>query len=887
MHDYHYKLLIAKSSTDSSFWLPLWMHHTDTAETMKHLMKEFVSVSIADVCGMEGKDLERAAVFLAAVHDIGKATVGFQYKISRNVPYRQSAVERSGLRLPDSMDPKYLQKTPHAVAGEAILRYLGCPETIAAVVGAHHGVPADLGNMDDLYCDKREICGYWNFYGQEAQNCEYLKHVWKSILSAALSVSGFESVEALPAITPEAQMILTGLLICADWLASNTEYFPLINVDDTGEDINCSARAENAWEQMAFPAMWSSERKTYSAEDFQRIFGFLPSGVQQRVLEAAAHTKCPGIIILEAPMGCGKTEAALSAAEILAHQCGKNGIFFGMPTQATANGIFPRIQNWAEMQSEEFYHSIQLKHGSAAWNARFQSIQKGIPEEESDSGLVVHSWFCDSKKACLADFVVATVDQMLMMALKRKHVMLLHLGLSEKVVIIDEVHAYDAYMNQYLERALQWLGAYHTPVILLSATLPARRRMSLIRAYLRQKKTDAALEQNMAYPLLTWTDGTEICQEVLPYDGIHQKVTVRTCVTDDLTHLVETAVRNGGCVGVIVNTVNRAQAIAEQIRSSITSDVLLYHAQYIMPDRASKEAELLQRIGYGSTPDTRRGFVAVGTQVLEQSLDIDFDVLLTDICPMDLLLQRIGRLHRHRRQRPAGMQMPVCYVMTDELDDKNAGSCQIYGEWLLRETLRQIPEQIMLPDDISPLVQAVYNSADDSDAYQTYLNKQKNAESEAKAFLLKKPPKKDIHGLLDKTVLDSDSHAEASVRGGISSIEVLVMQRDSSGTIRFLDGTILSGELTDAECERIARQKLRLPSRFSQPWNLKKTIDELEKTCSPYIAAWQRSYLLKGQLVLFLNEKNEAELAGYYLRYDDANGLICEKRSDEFESYCI
>ena len=113
------------------------------------------------------------------------------------------------------------------------------------------------------------------------------------------------------------------------------------------------------------------------------------------------------------------------------------------------------------------------------------------------------------------------------------------------------------------------------------------------------------------------------------------------------------------------------------------------------------------------------------------------------------------------------------------------------------------------------------------------------------------------------------------------------MQRDSSGTIRFLDGTTLSAALTDAECERIARQKLRLPSRFSQPWNLDKTVHELEEMCRPYIAAWQRAYLLNGQLVLFLDEKHEADLAGYHLHYDDDAGLVCEKRSDEFESNCI
>lgn len=171
------------------------------------------------------------------------------------------------------------------------------------------------------------------------------------------------------------------------------------------------------------------------------------------------------------------------------------------------------MMQWGEKQSQNFYHSIQLKHGSSALNTCFQKIQRGIPEQETDSGLIVHSWFCDNKKACLADFVVATVDQMLMMALKRKHVMLLHVGLSEKVVVIDEVHAYDAYMNEYLEMALQWLGYYKTPVILLSATLPASRRMSLVRAYLGIRESEKAFENEMGYPLLTWTDGTEIRQK--------------------------------------------------------------------------------------------------------------------------------------------------------------------------------------------------------------------------------------------------------------------------------------------------------------------------------------------------------------------------------------
>ena len=624
------------------------------------------------------------------------------------------------------------------------------------------------------------------------------------------------------------------------------------------------------------------KRHIDSDSEFESTFGFLQRTVQKRMIEIAEGSSHPGLFILEAPMGCGKTEAALATAELTASKCKKNGLFFGMPTQATANGIFPRVISWAEKQSEEFYHTVQLKHGSSAFNETFQKIQRGIPDEVIESGIIVHSWFCDSKKACLSDFVTATVDQMLMMALKRRHVMLLHLGLSEKVVIIDEVHAYDAYMNQYLERALRWLGAYCTPVILLSATLPSKRRMSLIRAYLGKKKSDECFEKNMAYPLLTWTDNGEIKQESLPYSGQQKAARIRRCRDEDVSHIVRDAVNTGGCVGIIMNTVRRAQSVAELIRSEITDNVLLYHSQYIMPDRGEKEKKILKRTGRESTTDVRKGLVVVGTQVLEQSLDIDFDLLITDICPVDLLLQRIGRLHRHDHDRPDALRLPECCVITDEYENDNSGSQSIYGTWLLKETINNIPEIVTLPDDISPLVQKVYDSFDESDEYKNYKNKNDISVGKAGCFLMKKPTCKDIHGLLDRSV--NDSQAEASVRDGDESIEVLVMKLYSDGTMGFIDNTKLSGELTENECLRIAEQRLRLPSRFSSKWSIDKTIAELEKKCRPYITAWQKNYLLKGQLVLFLDDNNEAELAGCKLKYDFQNGLMY-KRSDELERH--
>lgn len=490
------RILIAKTGKTASEWLPLAVHLEDTAGIMQCMIRDMIPPSFPESCALSPEAFEKTAVFLAYVHDIGKAMLVFQYKISRNLPEMRSRLEHFQLQFPESYEKDKINVIPHAQAGEEILVTLGCPESVAAVVGAHHGMPSEH-IQKNLMQPRRNIKFYENYYGYAEGNVSLLTETWNHILQRALQIARIDSVQELPVLTKPAQMLLSGLLIMADWIASNTDYFPLIPTD---EDIpENPERIADAWETIQFPEMWKSARLDYSDAAFRKNFSFAPRLVQTEFLNVIKNIESPGICILEAPMGCGKTEAALAGTEILAAKCRKNGMFFGLPTQATANGIFPRMMQWGEKQSQNFYHSIQLKHGSSALNTCFQKIQRGIPEQETDSGLIVHSWFCDNKKACLADFVVATVDQMLMMALKRKHVMLLHVGLSEKVVVIDEVHAYDAYMNEYLEMALQWLGYYKTPVILLSATLPASRRMSLVRAYLGIRESEKAFENEGSF----------------------------------------------------------------------------------------------------------------------------------------------------------------------------------------------------------------------------------------------------------------------------------------------------------------------------------------------------------------------------------------------------
>ena len=671
------------------------------------------------------------------------------------------------------------------------------------------------------------------------------------------------------------------------------------------------ARVDRAWEKLALPFPWEAQPGIADPQEFAVRFGFAPNAVQRAVLEAVDTAAEPGILILEAQMGVGKTEAALAAAEILAARFGAGGIFFGLPTQATANGLFPRLLQWAENQPDDLPRSIRLAHGMAELNEEYTRLQQrpvrvqddwDDPEAE-EQRVQVHQWFRGSKQALLANFVIGTVDQLLMAALCQKHVMLRHLGLAGKVVIVDECHAYDAYMNRYLDRALEWLGWYRVPVILLSATLPARRRAELIEAYQQKRRPgpDAPWKTSCGYPLLTWTDGAQVQQKTIPLDTAARNVQTVRLTTEGLPDFLSQKMQAGGCAGIIVNTVRKAQEVAQLLRESLPDkEVQLFHAQFLMPDRAARENQLMARIGKGSEPERRNDLIVVGTQVMEQSLDIDLDVLVTELCPMDLLLQRIGRLHRHRRSRPAPLQQACCAVLDTGENAFDAGSEAVYGQWLLWRTRKFLPRSIRLPEEISPLVQQVYGwereapgGAQGEEMRCVYEQTQEKKKARAEAYLVPQP---ETHRLAQLNTLDdwmqnegarSDPAARAAVRDGDPSVEVLVMQCRADGSIHFLPwqegGSAVAADSPPPPetALKIARQKLRLPAVFGKAWKVDRVIRELEADNRSRLAAWQLSPLLHGELILLLDENLTARLAGMELCYDRENGLYYQKEETD------
>ena len=374
-----------------------------------------------------------------------------------------------------------------------------------------------------------------------------------------------------------------------------------------------------------------------------------------------------------------------------------------------------------------------------------------------------------------------------------------------------------------------------------------------------------------------------------------------TLTEPELPALLRRKLAEGGCAGVIVNTVKKAQKIAQLLRESLPDkEVQLFHAQFLMPDRAARENQLMARIGKESTPKERNDLIVVGTQVMEQSLDIDLDVLVTELCPMDLLLQRIGRLHRHHRSRPAPLQQACCAVLDTGEDAFDAGSEAVYGQWLLWRTRKFLPRSIRLPEEISPLVQRVYGwereapgGAQGEEMRCIYERTQEKKKARAEAYLVPQP---ETHRLAQLNTLDdwmqnegarSDPAARAAVRDGDPSVEVLVMQRRADGSIHFLPwqegGSAVAADSPPPPetALKIARQKLRLPAVFGKAWKVDGVIRELEADNRSRLAAWQLSPLLHGELVLLLDENLTARLVGMELCYDRENGLYYQKEETD------
>jgi len=704
-----YQQLWAKTKRSSGATHPLICHMIDVAQVALALWQEVLTDSVRadvfEVLELDELAAGRLIAFWAALHDLGKATPGFQKKYTP----AQVTLSEAGLSFPKSYSK---ERFYHGTATTYLLPKLLTTETyiprrwrkgLASAVGGHHGAwPTPL--------EAQALKPYRLGDGKWEEVRVALVRALKELFTPDRPTEARVPRETRNALWT----LLSGLTSVADWIGSMERYFPFV---DLPIDLSTYARrAEKQAHRALHDLHWTDWRPPSTDRAFTELFNVAgPRPMQAQVIELAERLTQPSLVIIEAPTGVGKTEAALYLADHWARTLQQRGLYVAMPTMATSNQMFDRVSEVMARRYPDSSAPVLLVHSQARWSQEDPPQQMNIAREDVEDeqeSVDVMTWFLPRKRSLLAPFGVGTVDQTFLSVLQTRHFFVRLFGLSHKTVIFDEVHAYDTYMSTLFQRLLGWLRAVGASVVILSATLPEKTRRELVQAY---TGTDEALPE-APYPAITWASGDDT--GVLPVDAPHARSLALHWITREpqaIVNQLDTELREGGCAAVICNTVGRAQEVYRALREANLlpdNNLILFHARYPMAWRQEIEADVLARFGKeGERPERA---IVVATQVIEQSLDLDFDVLISDLAPVDLLLQRAGRLHRHAREaRPTPLAHPRLFVAAPEMEDGVpcwGSDAYIYEHYVLLRSylVLQGREKISLPDDTVPLIEGVY-----------------------------------------------------------------------------------------------------------------------------------------------------------------------------------
>jgi CRISPR-associated endonuclease/helicase Cas3 len=666
---------------------------------------------MAATLGMEWENARPWLLLVAACHDLGKACPGFQCK------WPEALIE--SLRIPRIPNTNVNHAFVSQIALAELLQEKGWPlelaELVADAVGCHHGSRAAPTTLNNLAGDERAIGR--DDWGQAR----------RGLMEALLKVFCTSRIPDKQHLSGPDFMLLSGLTSFADWIGSNEEWFPFGTIEDC-TDLPGWFQKRRTKADYAMDSIGWEPRAPLSPETkpFEQVFGFAPRPLQQAVTDALAAMKEPSILLVEAPMGEGKTEAAFFAHLELQRRFGHRGLYVALPTKATGNAMFTRTLNFLSSQGIGRKLDLQLLHGATLLNDTFQNLRlTGIHDSATGGEIRAGEWFTHKKRALLSEYGVGTVDQALLPILPVRHNFVRFWGLANRVVVFDEIHAYDAYTGTLLVHLLRWLLALGSSVVLLSATLPPsiRRKLAgIVGASLAEQETD--------YPRLTVFHPGAVEQTHFKADPARRRTLRLIGVPPDLPSMrsaLEEHLAGGGMGLALVNTVQRAQELyglfpegevlereGQRVgkRLSDRTEVFLFHARFPADRRQKREDHAIEVFGESGNREGRK--ILIATQVVEQSLDLDFDLIATDLAPIDLILQRAGRMWRHAREfRP--VSEPILLIAGLGSDEppsfgKPLWWGAVYREDILLRTwsLLQNRQNLTLPDEIDVLVQAVY-----------------------------------------------------------------------------------------------------------------------------------------------------------------------------------
>lgn len=807
----NYKCLWAKSKPRH----PLWKHLLDASAVSLALTSPVVSF---------GWKAEVVA-FLVGLHDVGKADSCFQHQIP---DFSEELVKIGYSVLADArcrherISARFIK---NMLVNEGV--QLLVADAIARAVIVHHGY---------WYEAARDVGPEYKM----AQNklCQMLRLV--------LGLKSFpsESLSELSALG----MRLAGHIVLCDWIASNEEFFSDVRLLQLVEPESYFAAARVVaceWiSRLGLERGWRAGKSGSVVE--------IARPIQQILLDEDIP---PSLVIIEAPMGEGKTEASWILAEKWRDN-GYVGMFMALPTMATSDSLYGRYRD-DYLKKLGHGEDAKLVHGMA-WLRDDKEPEK-LPEigELGDDRSFVATWFRPTRRAMLAAQGVGTVDQAMLAGMNVKFGFLRLYGLADRILVIDEVHAYDAYMSAIIARLLQWCACLKIPVVMLSATLSAKQRGMMIRAY---GSMGDDLDSDASYPLITVAEAGKKPRLIEAKASSCRTLRVETLLGlfGDAKKTAAKAVelvKNGGCCCVILNTVKQARAVYNNLPKDAPK--LLFHSRFAAADREYITKQVLDKFGKGrwegvgenrnfkpvERPDK---FILVATQVVEQSLDVDFDHMISEIAPMDLLLQRSGRIKRHTRTSNGDVKasggdergQPILHVLLpatpkkqkngplEAVENPNFGlSEKIYKRYPLLTTLDQLNSaarenklDILLPQQFRLLIEATYAdslpndaSQDLKDAKEEWDELQEDLAAQAGEFLLCEPMADEFDPVgADEVGDDSDDGNGWRARTRLGLDDVLVIPVDPRELLA-------AGDFGPEKVKDLYLHSVKIPSYYWPP----------------------------------------------------------------------
>jgi len=638
------------------------------------------------------QELQRLAV-LVFLHDIGKLLPGFQAKVwpetdiaqfdhqqkrrCRNVVgHAQAGAE---LILSDNPDAR-MKAIMTALQIEAIADWAN-GETLCnllLVSFAHHGRPL---NPHDLRGDRAALWATFGAYDPLSQ-AKVIGDLMKEWFATAFAGNG--GLDVLPG-TAAFQHLFAGLIALADWIGSDRDFFPFAAAPDLNYFAKAQSRAEQAIKAIGIDTL--SQRQQYkAAASFERLTGYkAPNSHQAAIGEIPPETP---LVILEAETGSGKTEAALWHY-IKLYEAGRvDGLYFAVPTRTAAVQLRKRIHDAAKRVFEDeppqtvlaipgYYvagdhQGRPLPHWRVLWD----------DGEHQTNETIAKLWAAEhSKRYLAAQLAVGTIDQAMLGALPVKHAHLRASSLARSLLVIDEVHASDIYMTRIQQKLVADHIALGGHVLAMSATLGSSIRAK----WLGQPPPEFETAKQTGYPAIWLKGRVEPIQPVQSRQQQDKMIAMNTMASMAAEQVADKAIeaaRRGAKILVIRNTVDEAVKCFAAVADALGEDerhllfqvndiATLHHGRFAAEDRKLLDARVKELFG---KKDARpaHGLILIGTQTLEQSLDICADYMITDLCPVDVLLQRLGRLHRHKNERPTGFAAPRCLVL---LPDEGLEKC--------------------------------------------------------------------------------------------------------------------------------------------------------------------------------------------------------------------